>query len=283
MIKIRLPVWLVLSLLMLAVPAGADVDCATVGDDHPPCEDTDNNPCTIAVCSGGECKQDGSFADQMTMCPDADADKNPCTVARCDGGGNCLQTAPAPANTTTCPDTDNDECTTAACDGSGGCNQNQLLKTEGTPCTDTDGDPCSIAKCDDEGMCDQRFEGMPDGTTCLDTDGDECSKAGCDNGRCDQSFAAGSLPFNSPCPDTDENSCTIPSCNAAHVCNQSRSRAGDGVACTDHGVPGHCQGADCIAPAANLAAPTMSVVGMAYLTGMLLVLGLWQKRRRSVR
>jgi len=123
--------------------------------------------------------------------------------------------------------------------------------------------------------------GQMDGTACTEMDDNVCTNAACDHESCNQQFSL-QAP-GTTCPDIDENTCTIPSCNAVGDCNQSRSRAGDGTECTDHGVPGHCQGADCVAATANPAAPTLSAAGMACLTAALLALGFWQMRRRSAR
>ncbi len=152
-------------------------------------------------------------------------------------------------------------------------------QADGTLCTDTDNDVCTIAACDGE-ECVQAESAAPNGTDCPDT-GDDCSKAGCNNGRCDQEFSAGSLPLDSPCPDTDGNVCTIPSCNANHICNQSRSRAPQGTEC---GENLQCDGVgNCISIISASAAPALSVIGIAWLVAILLALGMWQVRRRSMR
>jgi hypothetical protein len=121
--------------------------------------------------------------------------------------------------------------------------------------------------------------GKADGTPCTDTDGNICTNAACDSEACNQQFSL--QPPGTTCPDTDGNVCTIPSCNPSGDCSQNRSRAPRGTEC---GPNARCDGdGNCAQVSASNPAPALSVIGMACLTAMLLALGFWQKRRRSVR
>lgn len=123
--------------------------------------------------------------------------------------------------------------------------------------------------------------GQPNGTPCTDTDGDICSIAACDMGLCEQNFSM-QTP-GTTCPDTDENACTIPSCNLVGNCSQSRARAPEGTACTDpEGRPGRCDGVVTCVVGNGAPAPALSASAVACLSAMLLVLGFWRLRRRSL-
>lgn len=120
--------------------------------------------------------------------------------------------------------------------------------------------------------------GEADGTPCVDTDLNVCTNAACEMEACNQQFSL--QPPGTTCPDTDGNVCTIPSCNAVGDCNQSRSRAPEGTEC---GPNARCDGEGNCRQILSSPAPTLSVIGMACVTAVLLALGFLQMRRRSMR
>jgi hypothetical protein len=120
--------------------------------------------------------------------------------------------------------------------------------------------------------------GEQDGTPCVDTDNNICTNAACDHEECNQQFSL--QPPGTTCPDTDGNVCTIPSCNPSGDCSQNRSRAPEGTECGDNA---RCDGEGNCRQVSGNPAPALSVTGMVCLTTVLVGLGFWQMRRRSVR
>jgi len=108
MTETRRRVWLVLAMLIVAVPAGAGpvADC-TGQPNGTLCTDTDGDLCSIAACDMGLCEQ------HFSMQPPG----------------------------TSCPDTDNNACTIPSCNPVGGCNQSRARARAGTPCTTPEGHP----------------------------------------------------------------------------------------------------------------------------------------------
>lgn len=113
----RCRVWLVLSMLIVAVPAGAGV---------------------VADCTG---QPNG------TLCTDPDGDI--CSIAACDMG-LCEPNFSMQPPGTTCPDTDQNACTIPSCNLVGECSQSRARAPEGTACTDPEGQP---GRCNGEGSC----------------------------------------------------------------------------------------------------------------------------------
>jgi hypothetical protein len=126
MINIRWRVWLVLTMLVVAMPAAAQaVDCSGQPKDTP-CDDTDGDVCTVAGCDGsGMCVQTQLMATPGTPCPDLD--NNVCTIPSCNLVGECSQTRARAQAGTVCPDTDGRANTQARCDGEGNCDQSFIF------------------------------------------------------------------------------------------------------------------------------------------------------------
>ncbi len=142
MTKTGWQVWLVFAILVVALPARAQVvDDCTGQADGTLCRDMDDNPCTQAACDEEDCIQSTPVSPGAVCCTDG--------------------TNPDPPNTA-CPDTDGDICSIPACNNVGDCNQGQARMADGTECPDTDGQPSTHAACSD-GVCDQTF--APDAIT----------------------------------------------------------------------------------------------------------------------
>lgn len=129
---------------------------------------------------------------------------------------------------------------------------------DGTPCDDTDGDVCTMAACDGAGMCVQTHTSTPQGTSCPELDDNVCTMAFC-NGRGDCNQSSGRTEAGTECPDTDGQASTHAAC--------------DGV--------GNCDQSFIVNPTTSV--PALSVLGMACVAAMLMALGFWQVRRRSLR
>ena len=97
MAETRWRVWLVLSMLMVGVSAGAQVTDCEEEQDGVLCIDTDGNACTIARCDDEECDQTDALQPEDTACPDTDG--NVCTVPSCNAAGDCSQSRSRPSGT----------------------------------------------------------------------------------------------------------------------------------------------------------------------------------------
>jgi len=112
--------------------------CVGTPDDSRNC--TDNNLCTLDVCTNGTCI---STADpSVSVCDD----NNKCTINdRCDpnGGGGCIGT---PTDTAKCDD--GDRCTTDSCVNG------ECVSAAGIACSDPNTDDCLVPACDPkDGSC----------------------------------------------------------------------------------------------------------------------------------
>ena len=163
----------------------SSVDGVGGGDDGPPpeCEDasdcahfdTDNDPCTAAVCSSGKCQRELIKGTPQCQCH-ADGDcgyfQGDCTSGVCDVGTHqcsekILPAGPAPENIQKKGD-----CKSKTCDGAGRVSKEA---PDATDVPEDDGNECTVEACGANGAVESKT--LDDGTAC--SNGGVCFKGKC--------------------------------------------------------------------------------------------------------
>ena len=138
MTQSRWQVWLVFAILLVTLPAVAQVTDCTGQPDGTVCVDDGVDPCMLPGCENEACNQNFEPASPGTPCPDTD--DNVCTIPSCRPSGECGQDRARAEAGTPCPDTDGQMNTHAACDGDRTCDQNFTVDaTSGVPALSTAG------------------------------------------------------------------------------------------------------------------------------------------------
>ncbi len=211
----------------------------------------DEEPCTVAVCVGGDCEstpiEEGTKCDDDDICTDDDlCVAGVCTGAYCDDGNSCtIEVCNAiTGDCSSVPQSDG-----AVCDDGNPCTGDGVCETEecttGAPITcDDDGDPCTQEVCS---VVDGCFSTpAPESAACDDsnpcTTGEICTGGSCGGGEATQ------------CPD-DGDACTLEACDELLGCVAAKlpddEACDDSNACTSGDVckKGKCTGAsvECVA------------------------------------